>query len=94
MIMIFSSFHSPQVTCLSQIYALGGTDNQQTIHYSCEGLDSETVQWAYAKSMQVGILLRRCAKFLIRDYTNMLNMIIPLWYDTAGMIMNVLAPQE
>eukprot|EP00392_Amoebophrya_sp_AT5.2_P004217 g4225.t1 len=41
------------VTCMSQIYALGGTDNQQTIHYSGESLDQETVTWMYNKSMQV-----------------------------------------
>ncbi|CAD7943012.1 unnamed protein product [Amoebophrya sp. A120] len=41
------------LTCLSQIYALGGTDNQQTIHYSVESLDQETVTWMYNKSMQV-----------------------------------------
>ncbi|CAD7926894.1 unnamed protein product [Amoebophrya sp. A25] len=41
------------VTCMSQIYSLGGTDNSQTIHYSVESLDQETVTWMYNKSMQV-----------------------------------------
>ena len=40
------------VTCLNQIYALGGTDNSQTIHGTQETLSEETVSWAYTSALQ------------------------------------------
>merc|ERR1712194_115201 len=42
------------VTCMNQIYCLGGTDNTQSIHHSMESLDQETISWSYARSMIVG----------------------------------------
>jgi len=41
------------VTCLGQIFVLGGTDNRQTLHYSIEELDTQAVQWGFKKDMQV-----------------------------------------
>ena len=49
------------VTCVSSIYALGGTDNQQNIHFSVESLDQDTLQWGYHKSMQVARMDFACA---------------------------------
>jgi len=44
---------SQACTCVNHLYALGGTDNQQTIHYSLECLDPETLAWSFRKNMQV-----------------------------------------
>eukprot|EP00397_Hematodinium_sp_SG-2012_P023360 GEMP01024264.1.p1 GENE.GEMP01024264.1~~GEMP01024264.1.p1 ORF type:complete len:538 (+),score=86.45 GEMP01024264.1:58-1671(+) len=41
------------VTCLGQIYVMGGTDNRQTMHYSIEELDTQAVRWSFKKDMQV-----------------------------------------
>ncbi len=49
------------VTCMNSIYALGGTDNQQNIHFSMESLDQETLHWSYSKSMQVARMDFACA---------------------------------
>jgi len=37
----------------SHMYALGGTDNAQNIHYSIEYLDLESCAWKYGTNMTV-----------------------------------------
>jgi hypothetical protein len=41
------------VTCLDNIYVVGGTDQQQTIHASLECLETGSSTWSFRKSMQV-----------------------------------------
>jgi len=41
------------VSCLGQIYVMGGTDNRQTMHYSIEELDTHAVRWSFKKDMQI-----------------------------------------
>jgi len=41
------------VNCLDRIYALGGTDQNQSVHSSLECFNAETKSWIFKKSMQL-----------------------------------------
>lgn len=47
--------------CVSHVFALGGTDNSQNIHFSVECLDMEALVWSSRRSMQVSRMDFACA---------------------------------
>eukprot|EP00746_Dinoflagellata_sp_MGD_P002505 gnl/MRDRNA2_/MRDRNA2_104885_c0_seq1.p1 gnl/MRDRNA2_/MRDRNA2_104885_c0~~gnl/MRDRNA2_/MRDRNA2_104885_c0_seq1.p1 ORF type:complete len:595 (-),score=100.09 gnl/MRDRNA2_/MRDRNA2_104885_c0_seq1:103-1887(-) len=39
--------------CVNHLFSLGGIDNNQTIHYSLECLDPDSLTWSFRQNMQV-----------------------------------------